>query len=113
LQPATAENARRAAGGRARFAPGNRSEAPLPSYAQLIEIGSDLVQQVFRLRGDTEPGKIEGAGLDRADRLWLKKRQKKLSPMAEGRIRTIPRNVWNVATLCMRGCSVNLDIRDQ
>ena len=101
MQPAHAENARRAAGGGPRFAPGNRSEAPLPSYAQLVEIGSNLVQQVFRLRGESEPEKIEGAGLSRTDRLWLRRRQKKLTPMAAGRIRTIPKNVWNVATLCM------------
>ena len=101
MQPAHAENGRRAAGGQAHLAPGKGSEAPLPSYAQLVEIGRDLVHRVFRLQGDTEPEKIEGAGLSRADRLWLRRRQKKLTPMAAGRIRTIPKNVWNVATLCM------------
>lgn len=89
------------AGGDARPESKKRPSERLPDYAQLVEIGKDFLSRIYCLHGDNVPSSIEGALLDRGDRIWLKKRQKKLASMAEGRIRCIPKAVWNIATLCM------------
>lgn len=73
----------------------------LPDYAQLVEIGQELLGRLYGLSGAPMPCSPEGALLNRGDREWVRKRLKRLAPMAEKRIRIIPKGVWDIAMLCM------------
>ena len=85
-------------------APFERAFKALPGlrlYPELVEIGRKIA--IFRALGRAGAGaKALSAILTKSDRKWLKKRLEKLGLMfGDGSPWSIPKSIWNVATLCM------------